>query len=119
MNPYDTLTAGQRIRLTQLFDDILPYYSRIAIYDPDRDFIRDHKEACLRIALAGMQTMQSHPDVKPEDAIFSDDLFSAYIAEAWTHCLTDADRHFLNDHLQHAAECFRMGFMMADLPEMI
>lgn len=117
MNIFDTLSEEARKQQMQLFDDVLPYYSRIAVYDPDKAFIAANKEQCLRLALAGKQVMLAHSDVKPEEAIFSDELFSAYIAEAWSNYFSDADKLFLNNHLQEAAECFRMGFMMADLPE--
>lgn len=117
MIPFDSLNETGRKQQMQLFDDVLPYYSRIAVYDPDKEFINANKVQCLRLALAGKQVMLSHKEVTPEQAIFSDELFSAFIAEAWSNCLSDEDKRFLNDHLQEAAECFRMGFMMADLPE--
>ena len=102
----------------QLFDDMLPYYSRIAVYDPDKAFISNHKEQCLRIVLAGKEAILAHCDIKPEDAIFSDELFSSLISYAWQNLFNETDRLFLNQNLRQAAECFRMGFMMADLPEM-
>ena len=66
---------------------------------------------------------QSHHEthaatVKPEDAIFSDELFQSYVSEAWIKLMDDEDKLFHNAHLTEAAECFRMGFMLADLPEM-
>jgi len=118
MNPYDNLPEVAKSQMSQLFDDVLPYYSRIAVYDPDKTFISANKVQCLRLALTGKEVMLSHADVKPVEAIFSDQLFSEYIAEAWAKYLADEDKLFLNNHLQEAAECFRMGFMMADLPEM-
>lgn len=117
MIPYDNLNEAGRAQQMQLFDDMLPYYSRIAVYDPDKEFINANKVQCLRLALAGKHVMLSHKEVTPEQAIFSDELFSTFIAEAWSSCMSDDDKRFLNDHLQEAAECFRMGFMMADLPE--
>ena len=118
MNKYDTLSEENQARQRQLFKDIIPYYGKISVYDMEKAFINGHEEQCLRMAMAGKQVMLSHPDIKPEDAIFSDAHFSRMIQEAWADVFTDDDKHFLNDNLQNAAECFRMGFMMADLPEL-
>jgi len=118
MNNYDTLTKGELAKQCQLFQDLIPYYGRISVYDMDKAFIEEHLEQSLRMALAGKQVILDHPDIKPEDAICSDEAFAQLIQEAWNTIFSDEDRHFLNDNLQKAAECFRMGFMMADLPEM-
>ena len=118
-NPWALLSDSQRQQQRQLLMDMLPYYQKIAVYDPDKVFIEANMESCLRIALAGKAVMKQHAaDVKPEDAIFSDELFRAYIGEAWTSFFDREDQLFLNAHLTEAAECFRMGFMLADLPEM-
>lgn len=118
MNSYDSMTQEELARQRQLFQDMIPYYGRISVYDMDKSFIDGHLEQCLRMALAGKQAIQTHPDLKPENAIFSDESFSMLIQEAWSNIFTEEDKHFLNDNLQNAAECFRMGFMMADLPEL-
>ena len=104
-------------RLSQLFDDVLPYYSRIAVTVPDKEFVQSHHDACVRMALAGKQAILEQSDVKPEEAIFSDPQFAQCIEYAWKNIFTDDDKKFLNDNLQKAAECFRVGFMLADLPE--
>ncbi|MCR5394247.1 MAG: hypothetical protein K6E86_02500 [Bacteroidales bacterium] len=118
VNPYDQLTAEERVRVAKLFDDVLPFYTRIAVGVPDKGFISAHHESCVRMALAGKQAVLSLGDVKPEDAIYSDEHFARCIEYAWQHSLTELDKVFLNEHLQHAAECFRIGFMLADLPEL-
>lgn len=118
MNPWDTLTNEKREQTRQLFIDMLPYYGRISVYELDKVFINANIESCLRIALAGKQVMLAHTELTPEEAIFSDDHFSALLQEAWREAMDEGDKRFLNSHLQEAAECFRMGFMMADLPEM-
>lgn len=118
MNPWDQLSEEKRKQTQQLLEDMLPYYGRIAVYDVDKQFITEHMEQCLRLALAGKETILTHKDLTPEAAIFSDEHFSQLLQEAWASVLSNEDKHFLNDHLQQAAECFRMGFMMADLPEM-
>lgn len=116
-NPWTLLNESQKKQQRQLLMDMLPYYQKIAVYDADKSFIQEHLEACIRIAHAGECVMKNHPDVKPEEAIFSDDLFRTYVSEAWNSCFDDEDKIFLNEYLAEAAECFRMGFMMADLPQ--
>lgn len=102
----------------QLLDDMIPYYGRISVYDVDRDFIQVHKEQCMRLALAARKVTTLHTEMTPEQAIFSDQLFGQLVAEAWQQEFDQADREFFNAHLQECAECFRMGIMMADLPQM-
>ncbi|MBP5680811.1 MAG: hypothetical protein J6X31_07160 [Bacteroidales bacterium] len=111
------MTEAEWTRLSQLFDDVLPYYTRIAVGIPDKEFIRQNHDACVRMALAGKQTVLACADIKPEDAIFSDPQFAQCIEYAWKNIFSDEDKHFLNDNLKKAAECFRVGFMLADLPE--
>lgn len=118
MNNYDIISKEALDKQRQLFQDMIPYYGRISVYDMDKTFIVEHLEQSLRMALAGKQVILSHPDIKPEDAIFSDEAFAKLVQEAWNSVFSDEDKHFLNDNLQKAAECFRMGFMMADLPEL-
>lgn len=117
MNTYDTLTIEEISRQRQLFQDMIPYYGRISVYNMDKAFIEEHMDKCLRMALAGKQVILNHPSITPEDAIFSSEIFAQLIQEAWGNAFSTEDKHFLNDNLQNAAECFRMGFMMADLPE--
>lgn len=116
MKLYDQCSDTERQRLQQLMDDMLPYYRRIAVYDIDKAFLSDHREESLRIALASRQVMASHTDMKPEEALFSDDQFAQLVGEAWQTTFSDADRLFFNAYLQHAAECFRLGMMMSELP---
>ena len=118
-NPWTTLSEPQQKQQRQLLMDMLPYYQKISVYDADKTFIEANLVACLRIAMAGKAIMKQHSTtVKPEDAIFSDKLFQTYFSEAWNTLMDDEDKLFLNAHLTEAAECFRMGFMLADLPEM-
>ena len=77
-------------RLSQLFDDVLPYYSRIAVTVPDKEFIHLHHDACVRMALAGKQAVLEQPDIKPEDAIFSDPQFAQCIEYAWKNIFAAA-----------------------------
>lgn len=118
MKNYDTMSTEELAQQSQLFQDLIPYYGRISVYDMDRSFIESHLDQCLRMALAGKTVILSHPDILPENAIFSDEIFSQLIQEAWNAVFSTEDKVFLNENLQKAAECFRMGFMMADLPEM-
>ena len=117
-SPYDRLDENERGKMSQLFDDVLPFYTRIAVQVPNKEFIQSHKEACVRLALAGKVTILSLEKISAEEAISSDDIFAQCIQYAWDNLLTDSDKLFLNDHLTDAAECFRMGFMWADLPDM-
>jgi len=118
MNLWDNLSEEKKAENKQFLQEMIPYYDRIAVYDIDREFINANLEQCLRIALAGKQIMLKHTEITPEEAIFSDSHFQAMIREAWNEVFSNDDKLFLNDNLQHAAECFRMGFMMADLPEL-
>ena len=117
MSAFDNLSPEERARMSQLFDDIQPYYARIAVTLPDKSFIAEHHDQCLRMALAGKEAILAHKDMKPEEAIYSDDLFAHCIEYAWHNVFTESDQQFLNTYLKPAAECFRMGFMLADLPE--
>lgn len=116
MKLWNECTEDERKRLIQLMDDMIPYYGRIAVYDVDKDFIRTNRERCMSIALAARKLTTDNKDVKPEDAIFSDDLFGKLVTDAWQQAFSNEDKLFFNANLQHAAECFRMGIMMADLP---
>lgn len=117
MNHWDNLSEEKKAEHRQLLQDMIPYYDRIAVYSLDKEFINANLEPCLRLALAGKQVMLNHTELTPEEAIFSDTHFQMLIAEAWNNEFSQEDKLFLNDNLQKAAECFRMGFMMADLPE--
>lgn len=117
MKLWKECTQDERNRLVQLMDDMTPYYERIAVYDVDKEFVRANREQCMSIALTARRLASDHPDIKPEDAIFSDELFTKLVGEAWQQLFTDDDKCFFNAHLQNAAECFRMGIMMADLPQ--
>lgn len=105
-------------QLIQLLDDMIPYYERIAVYNVDKEFVRSNRNACMSIVLAARDIVTTHTDIKPEEAIFSDDLFGKLIAQAWEQIFSVDDKIFFNSNLQNAAECFRMGIMMADLPQM-
>ena len=118
MKTWNECSSDEQQKLIQLMDDMIPYYERIAVYNVDKDFIRDHREPCMRIALSARKLTTDHHEVKPEEAIFSDQIFGQLVSEAWQHLFTPEDKLFFNANLQHAAECFRMGIMMADLPEM-
>lgn len=118
MKLWKDCTEDEQQRLIQLMDDMIPYYERISVYDVDKDFVRSHRSHCMSIALAARKLTADHHDFKPEEAIFSDQLFGQLITEAWETIFTDEDKLFLNANLQQAAECFRMGIMMADLPQM-
>lgn len=116
MKLWNECTEDERKRLIQLMDDMIPYYERIAVYDVDKDFIRTNREQCMSIALAARKLTTDAADIKPEDAIFSDDLFGKLVTEAWQQVFSNENKLFFNANLQNAAECFRMGIMMADLP---
>lgn len=115
---WDECSEKELRQLSQLFDDMMPYYQRIAVYNIDKEFVAGHKTQCVRLALAARKVTLESEDVKPEEAIFSDEMFSKLITSAWKECFSDDDRVFFNTNLQQAAECFRMGIMMADLPQM-
>lgn len=117
MKTWKECSEAEKQRLIQLMDDMIPYYERIAVYNVDRDFIRTNREHCMSIALAARKLVTEHTDMKPEEAIFSDQLFSTLVSEAWQNVFDPNEKVFFNTHLQQAAECFRMGIMMADLPE--
>jgi len=117
MNHWDNLSEEKKAEHRQLLQDMIPYYDRIAVYSIDKEFINANLEQCLRVAIAGKQVMLKHTELTPEEAIFSDTHFQALIGEAWNEEFSHEDKLFLNNNLQKAAECFRMGFMMADLPE--
>lgn len=117
MKNWTECTEAERKQLIQLMDDMIPYYNRIAVYDVDKEFICSHREQCMRIALAARLLTTKHSDLKPEEAIFSDEMFGRLVTEAWQQQFTDEDKSFFNANLQQAAECFRMGIMMADLPD--
>lgn len=116
MKLWKECNEAERKRLIQLMDDMIPYYERIAVYNIDRTFVKENREPCMSIALTARKLTTDHGEIKPEEAIFSDDLFAKLVAEAWQHVFTDEDKLFFNANLQNAAECFRMGIMMADLP---
>lgn len=117
MKLWNECTEAEQKRLIQLMDDMIPYYERIAVYDVDKDFVRANREQCMSIALTARKLVAEHSDIKPEDAIFTDDLFARLVGEAWQQVFSDKDKLFFNANLQNAAECFRMGIMMADLPQ--
>lgn len=114
---WDECQDDEKKQLMQLFDDMIPYYRRIAVYDVDKEFVAAHKEQCLRLALAARRVTLQTTDVTPEQVIFSDELFGRIVTKAWQDAFSDVDRLFFNAHLQQAAEAFRMGIMMADLPQ--
>lgn len=118
MKLWEECTGEEQKRLMQLMDDMIPYYERIAVYNVDKAFIRANREQCMIIALVARKLTTEHKEIKPEDAIFSDELFGKLISEAWEKVFTNEDKIFFNTNLQNAAECFRMGIMMADLPQM-
>lgn len=118
MKLWKECNEAERNCLIQLMDDMIPYYERIAVYDVDKEFVRANREQCMSIALTARKLTFDHSDIKPEDAIFSDQLFGQLVSEAWEHVFSTEDKLFFNANLQNAAECFRMGIMMADLPEM-
>ena len=117
MKLWKEYSEGEQQRLIQLMEDMIPYYERIAVYDVDREFIRANRERCMGIALAARKLVTEDSSVSPGDAIFSDELFGTLVTAAWQNVFDGGDRAFFNSHLQQAAECFRMGIMMADLPE--
>lgn len=117
MKLWKECTESEKNNLIQLMDDMIPYYERIAVYNVDREFVRKNRNQCMSIALAARKLTYNHTDIKPEEAIFSDDIFGKLITEAWEQLFTIEDKIFFNANLQNAAECFRMGIMMADLPE--
>lgn len=117
MKLWKECTADEQKRLIQLMDDMLPYYERIAVYNVDKEFVRTNREQCMSIALTARKLTTEHQEIKPEEAIFSDDLFGKLVSEAWEKVFSNEDKIFFNTHLQNAAECFRMGIMMADLPQ--
>lgn len=117
MKLWKECTDAEQKRLIQLMDDMIPYYERIAVYDVDKAFIRANREQCMSIALTARRLTADHKEIKPEEAIFSDDLFGQLVSEAWREVFADEDKIFFNANLQNAAECFRMGIMMADLPQ--
>lgn len=117
MKLWKDCTADERKRLIQLMDDMIPYYERIAVYNVDKEFVRANREQCMSIALTARKLTTEHQEIKPEEAIFSDDIFGKLVGEAWEKVFSNEDRLFFNTHLQNAAECFRMGIMMADLPQ--
>lgn len=53
MNKYEAMTEEGKSRQRQLFQDIIPYYGRISVYDMDKAFIDGHLEECVRMAMAG------------------------------------------------------------------
>ena len=112
---WDECSDLEQKQLMQLFDDMTPYYNRIAVYDVDKAFVSEHKVPCVRVALAARKVTLA-AELKPEEAIFSDDLFAQLVTQAWQTAFSPEDRSFFNANLQNAAECFRMGIMMADLP---
>lgn len=118
MKLWKECTVAEQKRLIQLMDDMIPYYERIAVYNVDKEFVRANREQCMTIALVARKLTTDHNDIKPEEAIFSDDLFGQLVTEAWQKLFTTEDKLFFNANLQNAAECFRMGIMMADLPSM-
>lgn len=117
MKIWKECTADEQKKLIQLMDDMIPYYERIAVYNVDKEFVRANREQCMSIALTARKLMTEHQEIKPEEAIFSDDLFGKLVSEAWEKVFSNEDKLFFNAHLQNAAECFRMGIMMADLPQ--
>ena len=117
MKHWKECTAAEQQKLIQLMDDMIPYYERIAVYNVDKEFVRANREQCMSIALTARKLTTEHQEIKPEEAIFSDDLFSRLVSEAWEKVFSNEDKIFFNTHLQNAAECFRMGIMMADLPQ--
>lgn len=117
MKIWKECTADEQKKLIQLMDDMIPYYERIAVYNVDKEFLRANREQCMSIALTARKLMTEHQEIKPEEAIFSDDLFGKLVSEAWKKVFSNEDKLFFNAHLQNAAECFRMGIMMADLPQ--
>lgn len=117
MKLWKDCTADERKRLIQLMDDMIPYYERIAVYNVDKEFVRANREQCMSIALTARKLTTEHQEIKPEEAIFSDDFFGKLVSEAWEKVFSNEDKLFFNTHLQNAAECFRMGIMMADLPQ--
>lgn len=118
MKLWHECSEAEQTQLTQLLDDMMPYYNKIAVYTADKDWIRSHRERCMSIALSARKLTAAHQDMTPEEAIFSDQLFGQLVTEAWQSVFTDEDKLFFNANLQQAAECFRMGIMMADLPQM-
>lgn len=117
MKLWKECTEDEHKRLIQLMDDMIPYYERIAVYNVDKDFIRANREQCMSIALTARKLTTDHKEAKPGDAIFSDDLFGKLVSEAWEKVFSNEDKAFFSANLQNAAECFRMGIMMADLPQ--
>ena len=117
MKLWKDCTEDEQKRLIQLLDDMIPYYERIAVYNVDKEFVRANREQCMSIALTARKLTTEHQEIKPEEAIFSDDLFGKLVSEAWGNVFSNEDKLFFNTHLQNAAECFRMGIMMADLPQ--
>lgn len=117
MKLWKECTLDEQQRLIQLVDDMIPYYERIAVYNVDKEFVRANREQCMSIALTARKLMTEHQEIKPEEAIFSDDLFGKLVSEAWEKVFSNEDKLFFDAHLQNAAECFRMGIMMADLPQ--
>lgn len=118
MKLWTECNEAEQKRLVQLMEDMIPYYERIAVYDVDKEFIRANRERCMSIALTARKLTADHNEIKPEDAIFTDDLFGKLVTEAWEKLFSTEDKVFFNANLQNAAECFRMGIMMADLPQM-
>lgn len=118
MKLWKECTEDERKRLIQLMDDMIPYYERIAIYNVDKDFVHANREQCMSIALTARKLTTDHQEIKPEEAIFSDEIFGRLVGEAWEKVFSNEDKLFFNANLQNAAECFRMGIMMADLPQM-
>lgn len=117
MKIWKECTADEQKKLIQLMDDMIPYYERIAVYNVDKEFLRANREQCMSIVLTARKLMTEHQEIKPEEAIFSDDLFGKLVSEAWEKVFSNEDKLFFDAHLQNAAECFRMGIMMADLPQ--
>lgn len=118
MKLWKECSAAEQKQLIQLMDDMIPYYNRIAVYNVDKAFVQAHREQCMSIALTARKLVSDHNELKPEDVIFSDELFGNLVSEAWERLFSVEDKCFFNENLQHAAECFRMGIMMADLPQM-
>ena len=117
MKLWKECTEGEQKKLIQLLDDMIPYYERIAVYNVDKEFLRANRAQCMSIALTARKLTSDHSEIKPEEAIFSDVLFGKLVSEAWEEVFSNEDKLFFNANLQNAAECFRMGIMMADLPQ--
>lgn len=116
--PWNEYSAAEKKQLMQLLTDMMPFYERVSVYNVDKEFFKSHRISCLRMALAARCVVERHTDVKPEEIFYSDDLFRQMIGEAWQLYFAPEDRSFFQENLQNAAEFFRMGVMMADLPQM-